>query len=453
VKWVNQKNIISSGELFQSTLAFTVVIQSFLRQFWQSQIHQIHNGGSSVVTRKLKSLRKVLARRLLVLICFLAAAPLVFLIVAVRPFLHLRFGTMVSQRIGHFAIDVEAYLCAREQKIPSYNNIIDIIGCPEPICNRQLHLMWARTLHITPGARFWHFVDLACQFWTRGVAHHVQLYDRREDYNLIWTSEQHLRFSSEEHQRGRELLEQLGIPAGAPWICIHNRDSTYLDKALGGQWAYHDYRDFSIHTMISAAEELILRGYYVIRIGSIVAEKIISDNTKLIDYASSSLRSDFGDIYLSAECSAFICSDAGISCVPYIFHKPVSYVNYSGTLLDNFIERDTYPFIIKRLWHNKMQRFLSLREMFDAGLVGAAESHLFKQIGVEPICNTSEDIRDLAIEVDERLKGLWQPQPGDEALQQQFWDIYGQYSRSVCLGEVKARVGSAFLRKHLDLLN
>lgn len=414
-------------------------------------MHETKSRDSFVITYRLKSICKVLARRLLALISFTFAAPLVLLIVAIRPFVHLRFGTMVSQRIGHFAIDVEAYLCAREHQMPS--NIIDIIGCPEPTCNRQLQLMWARILHITPGGRFWNFVDLACQFWTRGVAHHVQLYDRRNDYTLIWNSEQHLRFSKEEHKRGRELLGQLGIPVGAPWICIHNRDSAYLDKALGGQWAYHDYRDFSVYTMVSAAEELTIRGYYVIRIGSIASEKIISENAKFIDYTSSSLRSDFGDIYLGAECSAFISSDAGISCVPYIFHKPVSYVNYSATLLDHVIKRNNYPFIIKRLWHKKMNRFLSLREMFNAGLAGAAESHLFEKIGVDPICNTPEDIRDLAIEVDERLKGLWQSQPGDEALQQKFWEIYVQYSPSVCFGEIKSRIGSAFLRNHVDLLN
>jgi hypothetical protein len=32
VKWMNQENIISSGELFQSTLAFAGVIQSFPKQ-------------------------------------------------------------------------------------------------------------------------------------------------------------------------------------------------------------------------------------------------------------------------------------------------------------------------------------------------------------------------------------------------------------------------------------
>ncbi len=384
-------------------------------------------------------------------ILVIAAAPLVLLIVTIRPFVLLRFGTMMSQRIGHFAIDVEAYLCARELKKPSHY-IVDIIGCPEPACNRQLQMMWARTLHITPCAGLWYILDYACQFWTRGNMHHVKLYDRRTDYSLFFTTKPHLGFTNEEHQRGKALLQQLGIPAGTPWICIHNRDGAYLDKALGGCWVYHDYRDFSVHTMMSAADELSRRGYYVVRVGSIVAEKLISNSTKVIDYASSTLRSDFGDIYLGAECSAFISSDSGISCVPRIFHKPVCYINLSATMIDYFIGRDLYPFIIKRLWHKEKQRFLSLREMFEAGLYGTDQTYLFEEAGVEPVSNTSEEIRDLAIEVDERLKGQWQPQSGDEELQQRFWNIFRKYSPSARQGTIQVRIGASYLRNHIDLL-
>lgn len=425
---------------------------SRLRQFWQSQIRQVQAGGWPVFTRKVRSLGKLLSRRLRFLIGFIAASPLVLLIVAIRPFFLLRFGTMLSQRIGHFAIDVEDYLCARDCEKPG-RHIVDIIGCPEPVCNRQLHMMWARTLRITPGAWLWRILDLACQFWTRGDAHHVKLYDRRTDYSLFLTTKQHLGFTNEEHQRGRELLEQLGIPAGTPWICIHNRDAAYLDKALGGRCAYHDYRDFSVQTMVSAAEELSRRGYYVVRVGSVVAEKLLSTNPRVIDYASSALRSDFADIYLGAECSAHIGSDSGIACVPYVFHKPVCYINLSATLIDYFLGRDIYPFIIKRLWHKEKQRFLSLREMFDAGLAGAAESYLFEEAGVEPVCNTSEEIHDLAIEVDERLKGQWQPQSGDEEMQQRFWDIFRQYTPYERQGDIRVRIGASYLRNNIDLLD
>ena len=399
----------------------------------------------------------ILAKRLFLLIGAIAAAPLVFLIVAIRPIILLRFGTMISHRIGHFAVDVEAYLCVRDREKPR-RQIVDIIGCPAPVCNRQLQTMWARTLRITPGARLWRMLDRACRFWTRGDTHHVKLYDRRSDYELFLTTEPHLSFTNEEHQRGRELLEQLGIPAGTPWICIHNRDAAYLEKALGGHWAYHDYRDFSVKDMVCAAEELSRRGYYVLRMGAIVSAPLVSSNLKIIDYSSSGFRGDFADIYLLANCSAFIGGDAGIGCVPLIFRKPIAYINFSPTLIDILlITLNVYPlslpFIMKRLWHKETQRFLSLREMFELGLAGASESYLFEEAGVELICNTPEEIRDLAIEVDDRLKGNWQPQPGDDVLQQRFWSIYRQYASPVRQGNGRALIGATFIRKHSYLLS
>ncbi len=421
-----------------------------ITQFCQQQFYQIQRGGWWVFVRKLRSL----LRRLSFLTGIIATAPLVLLLVVIRPYLLVRFGRIRSERIGHFAHDVEAYLCALDRKKPD-RHIIDIIGCPEPVCNRHLRAMWARIIRITPGASLWEILDRACQFFTRGDAHHIQFSGRSKDYRLFPVSESHLRFTNEEHQRGQVLLEQMGIPSGASWICIHNRDSAYLDKALDGRWSYHDYRDFSAQTMTSAAEELSSRGYYVVRMGSVVAERLVSNNTMVIDYASGALRSDFADIYLLANCSAYIGSDSGIFSVALIFRKPIVLINFSATLISTLIRQGCYafPFIIKHLWHKERKRFLSIREMFEAGLAGASESNRFEEAGVEPVCNTTEDIRDLAIEVDERLKGQWQPQSGDEELQQRFWSTVRAYAPAESQCGIEPRIGAAFLRKHLYLLD
>ena len=426
------------------------VLNGGLKLFCQRQFQEIRLGGWRVFVRKVRSL----LQRLWFLAGIIATAPLVLLIVAIRPFVLVRFGTMRSERIGHFAADAEAYLCALDREKPD-RRIIDIICCLEPVCNRHLRAMWARIIRITPGASLWGILDRGCQIMTRGDSHHIQLSGRSKDYRLFPVSEPHLSFTYEEHQRGLELLEQLGIPSGASWVCIHNRDSAYLDKALDGRWSYHDYRDFSALTMISAAEELNNRGYYVVRMGSVVAERLISNNTMVIDYASSALRSDFADIYLLANCSAYLGSDSGVYSVALIFRKPIVLINFSATLISGVLIRQgcyAFPFITKRLWHKEKQRFLGIREMFEAGLAGASESNRFEEAGVEPVCNTPEEIRDLAIEFDERTKGSWQPQTGDEELQQRFWTIFRAHAPAESQCGIQPRIGAAFLRNHLYLL-
>ena len=96
---------------------------------------------------------------------------------------------------------------------------------------------------------------------------------------------------------------------------------------------------------------------------------------------------------------------------------------------------------------------MSMREIFNAGLAGASESWAFERLGVEPVCNTAEEICSLAIEVEERLNGRWFTKPEDEELQNRFWEICEQNLNHFRIGEIKTRIGSAFLRNHIDLLN
>ncbi|MGK5091544.1 TIGR04372 family glycosyltransferase [Deltaproteobacteria bacterium TL4] len=404
---------------------------------------------------ELVNLIKIFVRRAWSGGLLLLTAPVVLLAVLVRPFILVRFGILRSERIGHFAADTEAYLCALDHEV-SARKRLDIISCPEPVCNHYLRAMWARTFPITKGAWLWRLLDRSCQFWTRGDTHHIKLAGLSKYYKYLLTTPPHLHFTTEEEQRGRALLAQLGIPPDSKWICIHNRDSAYLDQTLGHiqQWSYHDYRDFSVQSMLSAAEELTKRGYFVIRMGSIQSETLSSSNRKIIDYASSPQRSDFGDIYLSSGCSFYIGSDSGIACLPIIFRKPVCYINFTLTAADLIPKQQCYtlPFITKHLFHKEKGRFLSVREMFEVGLYNVGQSHKFVEVGVEVISNTPEEIRDLAIEVDERLKGTWQAHPEDESLQERFWELFRQCAPKSDWGDSKPLIGAAFLRQHQYLL-
>lgn len=396
--------------------------------------------------RKVRAALKLIASLFLNLL----ALPIVLLVVALRPFVLVRFGTLISKRIGHFAADTEAYLCARD-RVPIRSRIVDFIGCPEPVCNHQLYKMFRRTIHIAPFWRLWNIIDRACLFFTHTDTHHVKLYDRNEDYKYRIGTEPHLSFTDEERELGWKLLLKMGVPVGSKWVCIHNRDSSYIDKTFGGRSEYHDYRDFSIQSMMLAAEELSRRGYYVFRVGSVVAEKLVSDNPKIIDYASSSFRCDFLDVYLLGNSTFHLGCDSGISCVPMIFRQTVGLTNFS---LLSALRYMYSPFIYKRMWHKNKGRFLSMREIFESGLSYANKSYQYKRADVELICNSPQEILDFAVEIEDRLQGRWEENPEDEVLQKQFWNLYRQFVPSAVQGgNDHFRIGAAYLRKHIDLLN
>jgi putative glycosyltransferase (TIGR04372 family) len=427
-----------------------ILINMINQQALISQFCDVKSGGWSIFILKIQSAIK----KFLLTIAFVMAIPFIVLIVAIRPIVHLRFGRLSGERFGHFSSDVETYICNRETEV-SGTRVIDIIGSPEIVCNNQLYKMWNRAFKISPGGSFWSFVDRACQILTRGENHHIKIHDRAHQIGLLLERKQQVCFTDEEHQEGQRLKSQLGLPEEASWVCIHNRDPSFLEETLPGiDFHYHDYRDFSIQPMIAAAEELTKRGYYVLRMGSVVTEALNVNNPMIIDYSSHPLRSDFADIYLLAGCEFYFGSDSGIFSIPAMFRKPFAFINFpSLQAIFKCYYSNLSPFIIKRLWHNEKKHFLTLREIYESGLADAAHTHIYDNAGVTLIDNTSDEILDLAIEVDDRLKGHWQPQGDDDILQKQFWDILRHFSPHNSDKIITARIGAAFLRKHSDLLD
>ena len=386
-------------------------------------------------------------------------APIVFVIWALRPLLLIRFGVFNANRIGAFATEAQGYLLKQKCKIVRSRSA-DFIGVLGPISNLQLLEMLTRQIRVLPGAWLWLLLDRACLFWTRSSLHHANTPFSIDYWPQFLNYPAHLHFTASEKLAGKNLLQALGVPSDAPWVCIHNRDAEYLNSKLsasklapGKSWAYHNYRDFSAKSMVMAAEELAKRGYFVLRMGAVVAEPLISTNPKIVDYASTPLRSDFADIFLLANCAAYLGSDSGIFTVPLIFGKPTIIVNFPLGYTAQLTHHSTFPFIPKHLYHRATKRHLGIREVFDRKLINASESRVYEEAGVDIVDNTPEEICDLAMELDERLKGTWRPQAQDEQLQLQFWDIFRQHCPPEHVGSVQPRIGAAFLRQHRYLLN
>ena len=423
--------------------------------YWGSQFSEFMASGLRGRTFILRNaIGKALMRVVFILgVAFLG--PAVACLVVLRPFVVIRFGALNAGRIGELAIRPEIFLCKRDKR-SFREKQVDVIGCAYPISNTYLKTMFGTLLPITPGAWLWRLFDKSCQFWTRTNIHHADLLSQFSDYHLILESAPHLTFAPKEVSMGQDLLYRLGIPAGSKWICLHNRDSKYLDVKLSGQWSYHDYRDFSITTMIPAAQTFTEGGYFAIRMGSVQRELLDQINPMIIDYASSPYRTEFGDIFLSAGCSAYFGSDSGIVTLPFIFRRPVSFVNYSLTLLKQVIcltSNLVLPSITKHLFDANSQRPIGLRNMFAAGLNGGADANDFAEAGISVVSNTPHEIRELADEVMHRLAGTWIPEPEDEVLQARFWRLFCELDATTDSSVLRARIGAAFLRQNQHLLD
>ena len=191
------------------------------------------------------------------------------------------------------------------------------------------------------------------------------------------------------------------------------------------------------------------RGYYAIRMGKVVNKAFGWKHPHVIDYPMSSWKSDFADMYLVSRCHFYIGTSSGLDAVARLFRKPRVIINMIPMrIVDAWSLRDLC--IFKRLWLIKEKRFFTFKEIINSKIGYCLTPMLYKKAGLEVISNTAEEIFDVIVEREERIRGSWQTNDEYEDLQRRFWGLY----KPDRLNKVfKARVGSKFLLQNKDLLD
>lgn len=123
----------------------------------------------------------------------------------------------------------------------------------------------------------------------------------------------------------RNLLQKLGLPINAWFICVHVRGNQWYQNIENDD--IENRRNASIVNFYKAFEEITNRGGYVVRIGDSSMDKIKTKNLKIIDYANSDIKSDFIDLFLIKNCKFFLCTMSGPLEVARLFHKPIAITN------------------------------------------------------------------------------------------------------------------------------
>lgn len=390
---------------------------------------------------------------------YLSFLPFNFFILLISPWFLIRLGKLQSSRLGHFAANTELYFCERDAcinvpKVP----YIDLFCFDRIISNEQLKIMWNRVLNIIP---FWVIDSLTKNFrilpgGSKFLIGKNSCSDRDVN-NLFDDYPPHIKFTSEEDFLGQNMLESMGIPLGSKFVCLLVRDKAYLNDHLPGiDWSYHSYRDCDINNYVLAVKELINRGYYVIRMGSKVEKYFPLVDSKFIDYEKNGFRTDFMDIYLGSKCEFCISTSSGWDAIPYIFKKPIVYapivpIGFMFTFNNKFLA------ITKHLLDLKSNKKLSLQEIFDRGLAFTLHSNQFENSGIILIENSPEEIRDVVIEMDDKIKGIWQQTDQSKILQQRFWDIFQkgvtESNRQHFHGKYLANFSSSYLLQNQQWLN
>jgi putative glycosyltransferase (TIGR04372 family) len=263
---------------------------------------------------------------------------------------------------------------------------------------------------------------------------------------IIKNKNPNITFSFQEQKNGQKVLEELTIPKDKDYICFHARDAAYLDSVLPTvDWSYHNYRDSSINNFLPAVEKMTDFGYYGVRMGALVKERINTSNPLIIDYASNGMRTDFNDIYIGGHCHFFICSDGGMSIIPEMFRIPVIYTNWTqiGKTLSTTALISGLV-IFKKFYLKKEKRFMNFSEIMKLEFGGKNTNNIFEKLQLELIENTPEEICAVTTEMHERVNDTWVSTEEDEELQKCFWALLGPDR----LKSPDLRIGAEYLREN-----
>jgi len=442
----------------------------FIEGFIFRQYKDIKTYGIKELFRKFKLLIYFLIK---IQIYFLAFFPCV-IIRLISPWIIIKIEKAPSANYGNFAEDLVRYCCKKKLKIDqSKKRHLDLfyILPSDKIHNKQLAKMWKRKLNFLSGYILdpINKVNRLIPGWKIHAIESLSANFLRDVDNLIERCElkgfKILDFTAEEEIFGKRMLKKFGLEDNDKFVCLAVRDSAYQLRKISSRfkdWSYHDYRNFNIENFILAAEELARRGYYVFRMGVVANKPMNSENPKIIDYVNSNLRSDFMDVYLGAKCSFCISTGLGFDNVPYIFRRPIALISLPfGDLRTN---SEKYLLLTRHHVLKKEERRLSLSEIFSHGVAYAYDTKDFVEKGIELKDCTSDEIKDLAIEMVELFEFNKKLSFEEEKLQNTFKSLFASNIKRFKFykeienppnkmhGQIKARFCTKFLRENRDWL-
>lgn len=343
-------------------------------------------------------------------------------------------------RIGHLAYNTHILMAeAAKYKHP----VIVGVRADDMVCNQQLIDMYKRhmvcdiknatimkALHMPVARRSRFFRDAN---WYGDVHKPLQNINNDDLY---------LAFTPQEREHGNKLESIMGLHDW--WVCLHARDNTYLSTIdTKTDWQYHNFRDCDIKTYMPAAQQIQQAGGTAVRMGAVVSEPLSTD-APAIDYACQH-RSDFGDIWLLANCRYLLGSCTGVTQIATVFGVPVAIANWTHLEFTTCF-RGSDIMIPKGVWSVDSKEFLTLPQILHSGAGRYIRAEQYQKAGLELVDNTAEEIAALSAEMLMRLNGDWMD-TDEQAARQGRWHAIINNPDYRC-NKSPVRVGAQWLVEH-----
>lgn len=343
--------------------------------------------------------------------------PVAIIIRLLKPFIQIRFCRIYSERIGHFVMDSAEQIVKLSFKKPRELRLFYFGN----VSNEQWAKMVRRTIKIQGN-------------WIRSIGNWNRILPLSENfilpssstrsrdlYGLLLKHDARLPFTESENLEASTWLQSKGIKSNDNYICLHVRDSTYLEQhnpqGISREIMMHDnHRNSDINSMLLAINWLNEKGIWVIRMGKSMSNPLPIGLSRVIDYAFDPNRSDLLDIWLYAHCLGSITTVSGIDSVGIVYRKPQLHFNMLPLgHLHAYLNCITVP---KNLFWSKSALELTLAEYLENDFTRVTD---YTEAGISIRDLTDKEILQVVIEFYERLTGVWIDSEDSKLLQNKFW--------------------------------
>lgn len=313
-----------------------------------------------------------------------------------------RHVTVFTDRIGHLALEPDCLL--KEQalgNIPHRKWIM--LAPPGRVANEHLLSYWqphfrivrdkAVCLLIASMSR-WGLMRYDIDHYIRAIGKAQAAY---RVYSEWGSRPPLLQLTSEDDTWCDEMLEQLGIPKDAWFVCVHAREAGFspIDEEL------HNHRNSHIENTFLAIAEIVRRGGWVVRMGD-PSMHPLPQLKQVLDYAHHPNKSSRMDVLLCAKAKFFLGNSSGITFLSSAFGVPCALANLIPIATLGFNDFDiSIPKLIRSQASN---RYLRFNETLNSAIANYQYASLYKADDLDVVENSADDIFLLVSEMLDRLE-------------------------------------------------
>ena len=210
-------------------------------------------------------------------------------------------------------------------------------------------------------------------------------------------------FNDEENKKGKLFLKNNNI--NKKFICFLVRTAEY-NKVYGTpeqarrEGTGRKYMNVNAKSFIPALEYLLNSGNTVIRMGKGFSDPFPYSHPNFFDYAISSERSDFLDVWLSANCYFFFGTNNGPITLPSVFNKPFLGTNaFPLGVMHSYIPKSIHlPRVAQR-----NGKLLNIKEQVELDVIKQVNGVYYEKEGIQVLENTSDEILNAVKDIENKI--------------------------------------------------